>query len=87
MHDEQPDDFAEQAYPHVKGDKVVWTDFSKSEGGVYNGSGSVKATESPDLSIAYTKISARTAVSRPSANRIEFQSGQGRTFFFRLEEE
>jgi hypothetical protein len=53
----------------------------------YNGSGSVKATESPDLSIAYTKISARTAVSRPSANRIEFQPGQGRTFFFRLEVE
>ena len=27
------------------------------------------------------------AVVRPSANRIEFQSGQGRIFFFRLEKQ
>jgi hypothetical protein len=53
----------------------------------YNGSGSVKVTESPDLSTAYTDISSRTSVSRPSAGRIEFQPAGGRTFFFRLEEQ
>ena len=53
----------------------------------YNGNGSVKATESADLSVAYTDISARTPLLRPSANRVEFQPKAGRTFFFRLEEE
>ncbi|MFP6872679.1 MAG: hypothetical protein VCA55_04140 [Verrucomicrobiales bacterium] len=53
----------------------------------YNGNGTVKATESADLSITYTDISARTSVSRPSDNRVEFQPKAGRTFFFRFEEE
>lgn len=63
------------------GDGRLFIEFS------YNGSGSVKATESSDMRIDYTDITARTAVARPSANRIEFQPGPGRTFFFRLEEQ
>jgi hypothetical protein len=52
----------------------------------YNGNGTVKATESADLSIAYTDISVRTSVFRPSVNRVEFQPKAGRTLFFRIEE-
>lgn len=53
----------------------------------YNGNGTVKATESADLISAATDVSARTPVSRPSGNRLEFQPPAGGTGFFRLEEE
>ena len=53
----------------------------------YNGDRSVQATESADLISAFTDISARTPVFRPSDTRFEFQPPDGRIFFFRLEEQ
>jgi hypothetical protein len=51
----------------------------------YSGSGTVKVTESTDLD-TFTDASARTAVSTPTPNRVEFDI-TGSSLFFRMEEE
>ena len=65
----------------ILGDGRLFIEFA------YDGSRSVVASESADLIGPFTEISARTPVSRPSDNRIEFQPPAGGRFFFRLEEE
>ncbi len=51
----------------------------------YSGSGTVKVTESTDLD-TFPDASARTAVSTPTPNRVEFDI-TGSSLFFRMEEE
>lgn len=51
----------------------------------YSGSGTVKVTESKDLD-TFTDVSARTAVSTPTPNRVEFDI-TGSSLFFRMEED